>query len=154
MGFYGIIKVREVILMNRKDIKNILMSIRTSENDDIINKLLGKIDMIDDIALQSAVKQVGGTEEAVRSFLEKKITERQNNDTQKHISINEMFSYGISGETIHLHLPIDLKPIISQKGLSGAIDTVNLYMLDAIDRIKSLKDEGYYKFQEKDFQSA
>ena len=136
--------------MNRKDIKNILMSIRTSENDDIINKLLGKIDMIDDIALQSAVKQVGGTEEAVRSFLEKKITERQNNDTQKHISINEMFSYGISGETIHLHLPIDLKPIISQKGLSGAIDTVNLYMLDAIDRIKSLKDEGYYKFQEKD----
>ena len=60
--------------MNKKDIKMILMSMRTSENDAMINKLLGKIDMIDDIVLQNAVEQVGGTKEDVRAFLEKNIS--------------------------------------------------------------------------------
>lgn len=136
--------------MNKRDIKAILMSMRTSENDEMINKLLGKIDMMDDISLQKAVKQVGETEEAVRNFFEKKINERQNDNTQEHTPINEMFSYGISGGCIHLHLPTDLHQMISQKGISGTIDTVNLHLLDAIDRIKALKDEGYHKFQERD----
>lgn len=136
--------------MNKKDIKAILMSMRTSENDEIVNKILGKIDMMDDIALKRAVKQVGETEEAVKKFLEKKLSEKQNNNSQEHISINEMFSYGISGNCIHLHLPSDLHQLIFKKGLSKTIDTVNLYLLDAIDRIKALKDEGYYKFIEKD----
>lgn len=136
--------------MNKRDIKAILMSMRTSENDEMINKLLGKIDMMDDISLQKAVEQVGGTEEAVRNFFEKKINERQNDNTQEHTPINEMFSYGISGGCIHLHLPTDLHQMISQKGISGTIDTVNLHLLDAIDRIKVLKDEGYHKFQERD----
>ena len=34
--------------MDKKDIKAILMSMRTTENDGMINKLLGKIDMMDD----------------------------------------------------------------------------------------------------------
>jgi len=136
--------------MKRREIKAILMSMRTSENDEIVNKLLGKIDMMDDISLQKAVEQVGGTEEAVRNFFEKKINERQNDNTQEHTPINEMFSYGISGGCIHLHLPTDLHQMISQKGISGTIDTVNLYLLDAIDRIKNLKDEGYHKLQERD----
>lgn len=139
--------------MNKKDIKAILMSMRTSENDEIVNKLLGKIDMMDDMVLQDAVNQIGGTEEAVKRFLEKKVNERQNNNTQKHTPINEMFSYGISGNTIHLHLPVELKELRQMslgKGYTGMIDTINLYMLDAIDRIKTLKEEGYYKFQGKD----
>ena len=136
--------------MNKKDIKAILMSMRTSENDESINKILGKIDMMDDIALQSAVEQVGETEEAVKKFFEKKITERQNDNAQKHIPINEMFSYGLSGSCIHLHLPIDLHQMILKKGISSTIDTVNLYLLDAIDKIKALKDQGYHKFQERD----
>jgi len=136
--------------MNKKDIKNILMSMRTNENEEMINKLLGKIDMMDDKSLQKAVEEVGGNEDAVRSFFEKKIAERQNNNTPEHTPVNEMFSYGVSGGCIHLHLPTDLHQMISQKGISGTIDTVNLYLLDAIDRIKNLKDEGYHKLQERD----
>lgn len=136
--------------MEKKDVKTILMSFRTSENGEIINKLLGKIDMMDDISLQNAVAKVGGTEDAVRNFFEKKITERRNNNTRTHTPINEMFSYGISDDCVHLHLPTDLHQMISKKGISGTIDTVNLYLLDAIERIKTLRDNGYYKFQEKD----
>ena len=135
--------------MNKKDIKAILMSMRTRENDAMINKLLGKIDMMDDILLQNAVEQVGGTKGAVRAFLEKKILGKQRDKTEKHIPINDMFFYGISENNIHLHLPVDLHQMISQKGISGTIDTINLYLLDAIDRLKALKDDGYYKFQGK-----
>ena len=135
--------------MNKKDIKAILMSMRTSENDAMINKLLGKIDMIDDIVLQNAVEQVGGTKEDVRAFLEKKISGKRYDKTEKHIPINDMFFYGISENNIHLHLPVDLHQMISQKGISRTIDIVNLYLLDAMDRLKALKDEGYYKFQGK-----
>lgn len=135
--------------MNKKDIKAILMSMRTSENDAMINKLLGKIDMIDDIVLQNAVEQVGGTKEDVRAFWEKKISGKRYDKTEKHIPINDMFFYGISENNIHLHLPVDLHQMISQKGISRTIDIVNLYLLDAIDRLKALKDEGYYKFQGK-----
>ena len=135
--------------MNKKDVKAILMSMRTSENDAMINKLLGKIDMIDDIVLQNAVEQVGGTKEDVRAFWEKKISGKRYDKTEKHIPINDMFFYGISENNIHLHLPVDLHQMISQKGISRTIDIVNLYLLDAIDRLKALKDEGYYKFQGK-----
>lgn len=135
--------------MNKKDIKMILMSMRTSENEKIINNLLGKVDMIDDIVLQNAVEQVGGTKEDVRAFWEKKISGKRYDKTEKHIPINDMFFYGISENNIHLHLPVDLHQMISQKGISRTIDIVNLYLLDAIDRLKALKDEGYYKFQGK-----
>ena len=43
--------------MNKKDIKNILTSMRTIENQEIINKLLGKIDMIDEESLQNSRKR-------------------------------------------------------------------------------------------------
>ena len=81
--------------MDKKDIKAILMSMRTTENDGMINKLLGKIDMMDDTSLQNAVKQVGDTEEAVRTFFENKIAEKQNTNKEEHTPINEMFSYGM-----------------------------------------------------------
>lgn len=136
--------------MNKKDIKTILMSMRTSENEKMINNLLGKVDMMDDKSLPNAVEQEGGTEEAVRTFFEKKISEKQNAYTEQHTPINDMFSYGIASSCIHLHLPVDLHQMISQKGISGTIDTVNLHLLDAIDKIKALRDDGYYKFQDRD----
>lgn len=136
--------------MNKESVKMLLMSMRNAENEKIINKMLGGVDIMDEKTFQNAVEQVGGTEEAVRKFFENKIVERQNAHTEEHIPINDMFSYGVLGKVIHLHLPVDLHGMIAQKGVSGTVDTVNLYLLDAIDRIKSLKDEGYYRFQGKD----
>lgn len=123
---------------------------RNKENEEIINNLLGKIDMLDDSLLQSAIKQVGETEEAIRSFFQKKIEERQNSNLENHKTINSMFSYGITGNCIHLHLPTDLHNMLADNGISRTIDTVNLYLLDAIEKIRKLKNDGYYKFQEKD----
>lgn len=136
--------------MDKVQIKNILILMRNEENEEIINNILGKIDMMDDSSLQSATKQVGETEESIRSFFQKKIEEKQNSNLEEHKTINRMFSYGISGNCIHLHLPTDLHHMLADKGISGTIDTVNLYLLDAIERIRMLKDDGYYRFQGKD----
>lgn len=136
--------------MDKIQIKNILISMRNEKNEEIVNNLLGKIDMMDDSSLQSAIKQVGKSEEAIRKFFKKKIEERKNSNLEEHKSINRMFSYGISGNCIHLHLPTDLHQMLENKGISGTIDTVNLYLLDAIERIRGMKEDGYYRFQGKD----
>lgn len=136
--------------MDRKEIKFILMSMRTQENEDIVNNLLGKLDVLDETSFKDAVQKIGGTKEAMIKFFENKITKEQNGHLEEHKPINHMFSYGISGNCIHLHLPINLHQMIKELGISKTINTVNLSLLDAIDRITKLRSEGFYKFQGKD----
>ena len=136
--------------MKKQEIKNILMSMRTQENDTLINNLLGKIDMMDEKSFQTALEKVGNNEEGVRKFFESKLSERHHNQSEEKFPINDMFTYGISGNCIHLHLPGDLHQMLAKKGLSGTINTVNLQLLDAIDKIKQLRVNGFYRFQGKD----
>ena len=130
--------------MDKNKIKNILISMKTPENKELIKKILVKIDSIEESSLQEAVKQIGETEESLKKYFEEKLSEHL--PSEKHIPINKLFSYGISDDCIHLHLPSDLHQMIKEKGLFGTFNTVNRYLLDAIDRIKKLKDDGYYKF--------
>lgn len=133
--------------MDKKQVKSILMSMRTSENEEKVNYLLGKIDMMEESAVQQILETLGNTEESVREFLSKKIDENTQDD--KKYPINDMFTYGLSSNCIHLHLPTDLHESLMKEGPSKAMARVNLYLLDAIDRIKRLKEEGFYKFQNK-----
>ena len=136
--------------MKRKKIKEILMSMRTQENEGLVNNLLGKIDLMDEDSLQKAIRKVGDNEDNIRKFFESKLDERQQNNNDEKFPINGMFTYGISGNCIHLHLPVDLHKQILQEGLSRTIDTVNLYLLDAVDRIQRLKNDGFHRFKGKD----
>lgn len=129
--------------MNKKDVKNILISMRTHDNEDKINNLMGKIDLLSEEKLSDMISQIGNNEESIRNYLEKKIVERPKQN--EHLPINKMFTYGISENTVHLHMPVDLHEIIASKGLSKTTDTVNLYLLDAIKRITKLQSEGFYK---------
>lgn len=143
--------------MDKKQVKSILMSMRTPENEEKVNYLLGKIDIMEESEIQQRLETIGNTEESVREFLTKKISENDQ-DNQK-LPINEdvaygifgnCFTYGISDNCIHLHFPIDLHESLKREGPSKTMARVNLYLLDAIDRIKELKDDGFYKFQNKD----
>lgn len=136
--------------MKKQEIKNILMSMRTQENDSIINNLLGKIDLMDEKSFQTALEKVGSNEECVRKFFEGKLSEKHHNQSEEKYPINDMFTYGISGNCIHLHLPGDLHQMLSERGILGTMDTVNLQLLDAIDKIKQLRDDDFYRFKEKD----
>ena len=48
--------------MNKQEVKSLLMSMRTENNQNIVNYLLGKIDLMDEKSIDEAVKKAGGTE--------------------------------------------------------------------------------------------
>ena len=133
--------------MTKKDIKRILMEMRTHENKDVVNNMLGKIDGLEEEKLQAMIAQIGDNEENIREYLKRKITEKNNNRHEEHTPINAMFTYGISGSCIHLHMPVNLREMMSGKGITKTVDTVNLYLLDAIEKIRMLQNDGYFKFK-------
>ena len=131
--------------MNKQEVKSLLMSMRTENNQNIVNYLLGKIDLMDKKSIDEAVKKAGGTEKSIHDFLERKIAEVESRvQHDDHKPVNKMFTYGRSGSCLHLHLPGDLHGMIEKKGISGTINTVNLYLLDAIDRLNRAKQSGMY----------
>lgn len=136
--------------MNKQSVKDILMNMRNSENETVINSLLGKIDLMDEKTISDELQKLGNDEANVRAFFEEKIAKKMNSHNEEKYPINEMFTYGMSGNCIHLHLPGDLHQMIKDKGLTGTIDTVNLHLLDAIDKIYKLKTDGFYRFEGKD----
>ena len=132
--------------MTKNEIKKILMSLRTAENDSKVNNLLGKIDLIAEEKLSSMVSKIGDNEESIKNYLLERLNKKEEKSVNEHTPINEMFTYGISGNTIHLHMPVDLHDMIAKKGILKTVDTVNLQLLDAIDKINKMKNEGYFKF--------
>ncbi len=134
--------------MDKKQVKSILISMRTPENEAKVNYLLGQIDMLEEREIQQRLETIGDTEESVRKFLSKEIDESTQNNQK--FPINDIFTYGLSSNCIHLHLPTDLHESLIKDGPTKTMARVNLYLLDAIDKIKELKDEGFYKFQNKD----
>lgn len=134
--------------MNKKDVKNMLISMRTPQNEEAVNNLLGKIDLMEESKIQEIIAQLGGSEEAVRKELSERIDKMLRNE-QKY-PINDMFTYGVSGNSIHLHLPGNLEHMMSKIGASKTVDTVNLYLLDAIEKIAQMRADGFYRFQGRD----
>lgn len=134
--------------MKKQEIKNILISMRTQENEEIVNNLLGRIDLMDEKEIKTTLEKVGDNEESIRKFFQSKLSKQHHNNDK--YPINDMFTYGVSGNCIHLHLPGDLHQMLAERGITGTINTVNLYLLDAIEKIKKLREDGFYKFQEKD----
>ena len=140
--------------MNKNEVKNILMSLRTPEYENVVNNLLGKIDLLSDEKLSTMVAKIGDSEESIREYLQKKLEEKHEHKREQHVPINDMFTYGIAGNSIHLHLPIsseDLMKLMKERGgISKTRKYINLKLLDAIEKIRNLKNDGYYKFQGKD----
>ena len=134
--------------MNKSDIKNILMSMRTQDNEAQVNYWLGKVDMLSEKEIAEHLQMIGDTEENVKKFFDEKIMHSQIDDARrdKKYPINKLFTYGISSNCIHLHLPGKLKKLKNSKGLSKTMDTVNLYLLDAIVKIRIMKDSDHPNF--------
>ena len=136
--------------MNKKEIKGILISMRAPENESIVNNLLSKIDLIPEDKLLEMAKEVGDNEESIRKYFQDKIADRLVDRHEKHTPINKMFTYGVTGKCVHLHMPVDLHAMMSEIGLKKTFDTVNLQLLDAIERVRGLQKDGFYKFKDID----
>lgn len=136
--------------MNKKEVKNILISMRTPENEIAVNHLLGQLDMKSDTEIEQITERLGNSEQNIRETLSKKIEGISQSRNDEKYPINDMFTYGISGNCIHLHLPTDLHELMAKNGISKTIALVNLQLLEAIDKIKEMRDGGFYRFKDKD----
>ena len=61
--------------MNKKEVKNILISMRTPENEIAVNHLLGQLDMKSDNEIEQITEKLENSEENIRENLSKKIEE-------------------------------------------------------------------------------
>ncbi len=137
--------------MNREGIISILESMRTEENTSEVDELLNGLKALTDDFITKKLKQIGDSKEAIRAFLNSKIERlkftKRDHIREKHTPINKMFTYGITGNSVHLHMPHDLRPLLAKNGIRGTVYLVNLYLLDAIDRIRTLKSSGFEKLK-------
>lgn len=126
--------------MDKAYVMSLLMSMRNEENAAAVNNLLGTIDMKSEEEVQKLIKEHGGTEDAVRNVLENTIAKKMRTTEEKHQPINDMITYGITGGTLHLHLPGNLEGVMRERGLTGTMDLVNAKLLDALGRIGKMKE--------------
>ena len=85
---------------------------RTLENSAQVNYLLGKLDIISEDDLNSKLQKLNINEENIEKFMEEQINKvyREQNQTSEFITVNQMFCYGRTGNTLHMHLiPKDLR---------------------------------------------
>lgn len=140
--------------MNYKEtILTILDALRTPENTKIVDIFQDEISSKDEQAIETILKNkfqdTSITESALNELLSahiKNMLEKQSRNSEAKYPLNDMFYYGISGNCAHIHLvPKDLHDLL-KKGPKYLVDTVNMYMLDAIDKLKELKINGDSKF--------
>ena len=58
--------------MNKKEVKNILISMRTPENEIAVNHLLGQLDMKSNTEIEQITERLGNSEQNIRKTLSKK----------------------------------------------------------------------------------
>ena len=138
--------------MKKDDVINILMTLIDDENRKVVGELINKVNALSDQQVEAILRTVGSSRKSVTTFLKNSIKKEleKANDRPEHKPINKMFTYGVSGKTIHLHMPTNLMDIMNTKGITGAIAYVNLYLLDAIDKIRRLRNSGDNEFKDKD----
>lgn len=137
--------------MNKKEVKGILFSIRTPENEAVVNYVLGEIDMKTDEEVEEIVKKLliefnmekGQEIEAIERFIEKKKEkESQNRSEFPFKKINEFFEYGINGDCVHFHLPGDFHSMFQKYGIVKASAEIAKKLIDAANRINNQRKMG------------
>lgn len=63
--------------MEKSNIKRILMSLRNIENENQVNYLLGKLDLLSDEEFNALLIEIGSDEESIRAYFEKRINQKE-----------------------------------------------------------------------------
>ncbi len=135
--------------MNKKEAKQIIFSIRNSENEAIVNNLLGIIDTKSDKQIEAMVnkirivfnKEKGEEIEAIKQYIEME-KEKQNRRNEPFKKINDFFEYGINGDCVHFHLPGDFHSMFKKLGIVKAGAVIAQSLIDAASKINNQRNMG------------
>lgn len=117
--------------MTKKELKEIIMSMRTPQNERSVNYLLGAVDVIPEDRIKG--------KHITPKKIEEKIQMLNNKYRQKNPQINEFFHYSIENDSVYLHYPHDLHLLISKYGRYKTIIEVYTWLIDAIEGIIDMK---------------
>ena len=127
--------------MNKNEIKELLIKMRTLENESAVNYLLGLVDMKSDKNLETILIKYNIDEENISDFLATRIKnfQIQQEQSEHFISVNKMFCFGRTGNTIHMHLiPKDLRGIKKQLGDEDFYQFYRRQLEDFLSRLQDI----------------
>ncbi len=105
--------------MKKNIIKEILESMSTPENESAIKFLLKSLNEKSDEEIEIKFKQLNISEANIKKYIEDLIRKykEQEEISEKFINVNELFCYGRTGNTLHMHLiPKDLRELKTKLG--------------------------------------
>lgn len=120
-------------MIKKQEAKEVLENLRTEENFDRIEKYVKMIDSMSDNDMEKILAQARiVTIDDFKKEIQRKISIRESTN---FTSLNDIVSYGYSGNTIHIHLlPKDGKFLLNKDGLKMA----ELKLIEALEQLKSL----------------
>ena len=129
--------------MERQEVIEILTFLfQENQDSTMIQKMIHSAKTISDEELKR--KTMGFTRTSLINYIRGKVqAERQHEDISgQRINVNDYFDYGISGDTVHIHLPKDLHEEFQQLGKKKAIAQIGLYLIDAVNRINCDRNQN------------
>lgn len=127
--------------MLKENIKRILMNMKTSDNESPINHILKSIEKISEEDLKITLKELNITEKNIEQFLRNKIEKQteQEKSSAEFTPVNQMFSYGRTGNTLHMHLiPKDLRPLKKELGDEVFYDFYKEQLEDFLSKLQGI----------------
>lgn len=134
-------------MLLKEEVKNIItrMKKESSEETKIIEQYISGIDNMSEEKFEEFLKQNNVlTQDDVVSFVQKSVDKQiQNRPENKFKKLNETIGYGLSDDTLHIHvMPAELKDALSKDGRKR----IGLELIDALEKIQNLiKDDENYK---------
>lgn len=126
-------------MIKREDAISVLQGLLTPSNEKKIRIYIEKITRMTDKQWQQflnekSINSIEDIEKIVNELLARR------NDDEK-IKLNDLISYGISGNTLHIHVvPSDLHHMLSARGMKEG----KQYLIEALEQIKQImQSEGH-----------
>lgn len=116
--------------LEKQDMIEVLESYRNKENDEQIDRYIEKLKAMSDWEIEAFCKKNHLNK---KEDLISKINNLLKQEEQKFIPLNELISYGITKDTIHIHVvPKDARQYLTKDGFKKA----ELFFIDAMEQIR------------------
>ena len=127
--------------MNKDNVRELLINLKTSDNENAVNYLLDKLDQVSSEELNELFEQKNISENNIKEFLQSLIEKNltQEETTENFIGVNDWFCYGRTGDTIHMHLiPKDLRGVKKELGDEGFYNLYKEQLEDFLSKMQAL----------------
>ena len=127
--------------MKKNEIKELLIRMRTIENEKSVNYLLGLLDMKSDEEIEALFTKQNINEKNVADFLVMKVEKikTQQEESEHFTNVNKMFCFGRTGNTMHMHLiPKDLRGLKAQLGDEAFYQYFKNQLEDFLSRMQDI----------------